>query len=175
MSETTQPLPCDPFAEYHVRPRFQADIPLTLEEISGRLRSGLGQPGARVQGRINRDFITLQLLPEDQHTWTPQLTVIVEPADSGSHIRGLYAPRPAVWTLFVFFYTAIGFSAMIILIVGLINRSLDEPSNILWWLPVLLIAFLSLYLVAWQGQRMSKGQMVTLHRFLENTLGMRCG
>lgn len=170
---TTNP-PCDPFAEYHVRPRFQAELPLTLEEVVSRIRSGLNQENAPCLGKINRDFITLQLPYEEQHYWSPQLTLSIEKTENGSLLRGLYGPRPTVWTMFVFFYTAIGFSALIIAIVGMTNKMFDEPSNILWWLPVLVVLFFSLYGVAYQGQKLGHNQMVQLHRFLEDNVGMRC-
>ncbi len=166
--------PCDPFAEYHVRPRFQVEVPHALEEITSRIRSGLKQENSPCQGKINKDFVTLQLHTDEQHFWSPQLTLSIEKTEEGSLLRGLYGPRPTVWTMFVFFYTAIGFSALIIAIVGLTNRMFDEPSNILWWIPVLLIAFLSLYWVAYKGQKLSHDQMVKLHQFLEDTVGVRC-
>ena len=171
---STSAQPCDPFAEYHVRPRFQVEVPDDLETITSRIRTGLKQDDAPCQGKINKDFVTLQLHPEEQHFWSPQLTLSIEKTPEGSLLRGLYGPRPTVWTMFVFFYTAIGFSALIILIVGLTNRMFDEPSNILWWIPVLLVVFVSLYWVAWQGQKLSHDQMVKLHRFLEDTVGVRC-
>ncbi|MCB0692982.1 MAG: hypothetical protein H6568_12265 [Lewinellaceae bacterium] len=170
---TTHP-PCDPFVEYHVRPRFQAEVPLTLDEVVTRIRTGLQKENAPCQGKINRDFVTLHVPIDQQHYWSPQLTLSIEPTEGGSLLRGLYGPRPTVWTMFVFFYTAIGFSALIIGIVGMTNKMYDEPSNILWWLPVLVALFFSLYGVAWQGQKLGHEQMVQLHRFLEDHLGMRC-
>ena len=149
-------------------------MPLTLEEVVSRIRSGLNQENAPCLGKINRDFITLQLPYEEQHYWSPQLTLSIEKTENGSLLRGLYGPRPTVWTMFVFFYTAIGFSALIIAIVGMTNKMFDEPSNILWWLPVLVVLFFSLYGVAYQGQKLGHNQMVQLHRFLEDNVGMRC-
>ena len=149
-------------------------MPLSLDEITSHIRSGLKKENAPCQGNIKKDFITLQLHPEEQHFWSPQLTLSIEKTQDGSLLRGLYGPRPTVWTMFVFFYTAIGFSVLIIAIVGMTNKMFDEPSNILWWLPVLIVLFFSLYGVAYKGQKLGHDQMVKLHQFLEATVGIRC-
>lgn len=172
---TTTNQPCDPFAEYHVRPRFEAEVPYSLEDVTDRIRKGLNLEGTTIQGKIRKDFVTLQVPPEEQHFWSPQLTISIEKTENGSLMRGLYGPRPTVWTMFVFFYTAIGFSVLIIAIVGMTNKMFDEPSNILWWIPALIALFLSLYWVAYQGQKLGHEQMVKLHQFLEDHIGMRCG
>ena len=58
---------------------------------------------------------------------------------------------------------------LIIGIVGMTNKMYDEPSNILWWLPVLVALFFPCTAWFWQGQKLGHEQMVQLHRFLKIT------
>ncbi|MEL6925713.1 MAG: hypothetical protein AAFO94_16835, partial [Bacteroidota bacterium] len=98
------------------------------------------------------------------------LSIAIEPEETGSLLRGLYGPKPAVWTMFVFFYALVGFAVVVVSVIGFANLSIDKSGAILWLVPVLLLIFLSLYLVAYFGQRLGHDQMLTIHHFLEATL-----
>jgi hypothetical protein len=156
----------------HVRPRFDCETSLSVDEISKRIQSGLDQPDAPCKGRVSSGFISLWLPAEDQHYWSPQLHMTVEESERGSHIRGLYGPRPSVWTLFVFIYAILGFSTVVVAIIGLSQRSLGLSAGILWLVPVLAILFGSIYATSYFGQRLGHEQMDVLHDFLSDSTGL---
>lgn len=134
-------------------------------------------PGARCTGMATEGFASLQIPDKDRHYWSPQLSLMMEELENkeGTLIRGLYGPAPAVWTMFVFFYALIGFALVVVLIIGFSRKSLGMEAPILWWVPVLLLVFLSLYLVSYFGQKLGHDQMETLHTFLEECLGLEIG
>ena len=162
----------DHLPPYRIRPRFQVISPDTTDDIEERIRVGLGAEGVPCVGKVYSGYVSLQLPLEEQHYWSPRLTVTLEELEEGSLVRGLYGPRPAVWTMFVFFYSLIGFALVIVSIIGMANLSLDKSGAVLWLVPVLIIAFLSLYLVAYFGQQKGHDEMVVLHTFLEETTGL---
>ena len=169
MSEQVSHLP--PFA---IRPRFEVTVPLSPDNVIDRLKTGLRASNAKCRGKAILGFATLTIPEKDRHYWSPQLTLHVEQAEeeeSSTLLRGLYGPAPGVWTMFVFFYAAIGFAILVVTIVGTSHWSLDQPAGILWWVPVLCVALLSLYLVSFFGQKLGHDQMETLHNFLEDCLG----
>ncbi|MFT5169113.1 MAG: hypothetical protein ACI8P3_004361 [Saprospiraceae bacterium] len=161
----------DHLPHFRVRPRFQIDTSCPLEELVEKIQNGLEKENAACNGRVNSMFGTLFIPQEDQHYWSPQLSLSFEKTETGTLMRGFYAPRPAVWTMFVFFYAIIGIAIIFILIFGMSYRSLGDSGAILWLIPVLVIIFLSLYAVAYTGQKMGHIQLVTLHRFLEECVG----
>lgn len=169
MSETTSHLP--PFA---IRPRFRVEVPYSPDEITKKIRAKLKTEGAWCRGKSVQGFASFKVHESERHYWSPQLSVMIEEAESGegSLLRGLYGPAPNVWTMFVFFYSAIGFFLLFVLIIGTSNMSLGEPSTILWWAPVLIVLLLTTYLVSYFGQKLGHDQMETLHTFLEECLGM---
>lgn len=158
---------------FSIRPRFRVVLPLTPEQILKRIRRGLKAEDAKCNGKAVHGFATLRIPEKDRHYWSPQLTVMVEESEEGegSLVRGLYGPAPSVWTMFVFFYSAIGFAILVVTVVGTSHWSLGQPATILWWVPVLLVILLSLYLVSFFGQKLGHDQMETLHTFLEDCLG----
>jgi hypothetical protein len=161
----------DPINFKRIRPRIYTETLLTPEEVNQRIRKQLREECTLCSGESTRGYATICPPEEDQHFWSPQLTITLDTdEDNKTRIRGLYGPKPSVWTMFVFFYAAIGFAIMIISMIGLSYWSLGKPATILWLVPILLLIFLSLYLVAYFGQRLGHKQMTNLHRFIERCL-----
>ncbi len=153
-----------------VRPRIRLESELSSDEITSRIRNKLREGVCPCKGQVTAHFATIYPPPEEQHYWSPQLTITLEEQDNKTLIRGLYGPRPAVWTMFVFFYSIIGFVAIIVSMIGLSYWTLGLQSDILWLVPVMIFIFLSLYLVAYFGQKFGHKQLTRIHRFLEDCL-----
>ncbi len=168
MSQTSEDHP----TPYRVRPRFQVETSYSVEDLAEKISIGLKKEDAPCKGKLIPGYATIYLPQKEQHYWSPQLSLTLEETENGSLLRGLYGPRPAVWTMFIFFYALICFAIFIISIVGLANLSLDKSGAILWLVPVLVVAFLSLYLVAYFGQKLGHDQMATLHKFIEESTGL---
>lgn len=157
-----------------IRPRFKFIIDDSVENISNKINNYIKHPDSPCIGKVVYGHAVLEVPKKDQHYWSPQLSLSIHENEDGegTMIRGLYGPRPTVWTMFIFFYTAIGFASLIISIVGFSRMSLGKPSAILWFLPVLILIFLTLYLVANYGKKMGHDQMEILHHFVEGSLGV---
>jgi len=112
------------------------------------------------------------VIPEEQHYWSPQLSLSMEEETDGKTlIRGLYGPNPGVWLMFTFVHIATSVAAMFVLIIGLSNMSLGLSSMILWSLPVLAVISLIMYLIARAGRKMGEEQLFDLHHFFEQHFG----
>ncbi len=154
----------------HVRPRFKIVTPKTEAEIAQSFRDQLARSSSGCTASINPGFISLFIPATEQHYWSPQLNMTIESTEEGQVIRGLYGPRPTIWTMFVFFYFIIGLLLVFISIIGFSNRSLGLEASILWWVPVLLLLFLSLYAVSRFGERLGREQLHTLSTLAEAAL-----
>ncbi|MTB50003.1 hypothetical protein [Lewinella sp. W8] len=159
----------------HVRPRFRVVSPLTKEDIEQRFQEALEKEDVSIIGRVNPGFISLFIPHEDQHYWSPQLNITLEhsPEEGGRIIRGLYGPRPAVWTMFVFFYFFLGLATVFVTIIGLSNITLGQNPWQLWLALGLVVLLSSIYAVSRFGERLGRDQMVRLHNFTENVLGIQ--
>lgn len=161
----------DPINFKRIRPRIYTETDLSPEEVNQRIRTQLREECTLCSGESTKGYATICPPEEEQHFWSPQLTITLDKDENDiTRVRGLYGPKPSVWTMFVFFYAAIGFAIMIISMIGLSYWSLGKPATLLWLVPALLLIFLSLYLVAYFGQRLGHKQMTNLHRFLERCL-----
>lgn len=145
---------------------------LSAGELKTRIQAALDAEGATCKGKVYDQFASLSLPAEQLHYWSPRLRMTIEETKEGTEVRGLYGPRPTVWTMFVFFYSVIGFAAIIVAMLGMSYLTLDKPAGILWLVPVFITMFLSLYLVAYFGKKTGYPQMVVLHQFIENATGL---
>ena len=163
----------DHFPAYRVRPRFRISVSSNENEIVENINKGLSEQNAKCIGSTSSHFISPQIPIMDQHYWSPQLSITISTENEESILRGVYGPRPAVWTMFIFFYTVIGLALLVVTVIGLSTMTLDKGTSIFWWIPVLLFVFLSLYLVVYFGQKMGHNQMITLQTFFEETTGIK--
>jgi len=155
-----------------LRPRVNAFLAMDPQVVEEQINERLAAPGAKAAGHISHGFGRIQLR-HDQQYWSPELTLRIEAEDGGSRISGLMGPRAEVWTLFVFCYAVLGLTTLIILLIGLSNWSLGQPADILWGVPLGVLAFSSLYFVAYTGQKWSRLQMRELLNFCEQAVGHR--
>lgn len=167
MDEATQ----DHEFQYRIRPRFHVETKYTTEQLKQKIDAQLHAENALITGWVDAHYAKLSIPHANQHYWSPFLSLSFEEIEEGTMIRGRYGPRQTVWTMFVFFYAFIGFAVMIVLILGTSYLSLGKSGAILWLVPVLVLVFLTLYLVSFFGQKLGHDQMVTLHHFIEKCLG----
>ena len=159
-------------ASIQLRPRFRAQTALSLAELTGKLRTELERQDALFDGKVLKEFAVQRILANDQHYWSPELSLQLEQLEDRTLVRGLFGPRPAVWTMFAGFYTFTIFLSLIALLYGLSQWSLNMEPYGLWLLPVPLVLLVSAYATALVGQRLGHEQMQELHRFVDQTLDL---
>ena len=158
-----------------IRPRFKDVYSITPQEVEQQVREHLKLPDCPCIAKIIPGFIVLNVLPKNQHFWSPQLSLSFEKDEESDKtiIRGLYGPNPTVWAIFTFGYGAISILALFLGFYGFSQYSLGQDASILWSLPVLAIAAVVLYFVAQFGQKLGVEQTFTLHHFFEESVGHR--
>ena len=168
-----QSIPEKPLAINHIRPRFVVETATPIEEISSRITNALSEEGSTCIGYANSRYAMITIPEIEQHYWSPQLKISMEELEDGKiEVRGVYGPRPAVWTMFVFFYFFIFVSITVIGIIGMSMMTLDKPANILWFIPILLLVFGSLFLSSHFGKMKGRSQIIIIHKFFEEKTGI---
>lgn len=153
-----------------IRPRFRKETSYSPQILKDRIKLALETNGEKCKGQIVDNHVILKIPLNQQHYWSPMLTLELEPTENGSLIRGLFGPKPAVWTMFVFFYSAIGFLTMMGLIFGLSQMMLKMSAYGLWSVPVGGFLLIGLFIMSKVGQRLGQEQMHQLKDFLDSSL-----
>lgn len=162
-------------SSFRIRPRFQREMSESPEGIRELFRQALEREDAPCTGRFSYDNIILYIPEEEQHYWSPQLSMYLEENEfeGGTTVYGTYGPRPSVWAAFFYGYAVVVLLALGVAIWGCSLWMLEKEVTILWGLPVVGGIGLLLYLVAQGGQKIGAEQTFTLHHFFEDTVGKR--
>lgn len=155
-----------------IRPRFEESYPIEKEGIIPLFKDQLTTVKEEINGVVWEHHLVLKIPFEQQHFWSPQLTISFEGTVEGLTVRGLCGPRTTVWMMFIFFYFLLGFIATIVMIMGFAQMNLGLSAGILWLLPVIGVIVLLMYLSAKAGQRLGRKEMETLYTFYHQTMDL---
>ena len=154
-----------------LRPRFERVAPCRPGEVLDRLRAALSRPGAPCRGNVFGDHAVLYVLPAEERVWSPFLSLDVGWHPQGTCVRGLFGPKPAIWSLFVAAYAISLFGAVFAGGLAFVQWTLGQPA----WAALGLVGLAGVAaLVTWAfaryGQRRGQGQMSLLSGFLDDAL-----
>ncbi len=160
---------------FRLRPRFKHESLSSPETIVQQVAEALQKADAPCAGTTLPGFVVLNILPNQQHFWSPQLSLSIEKdEESGrTHIRGLYGPNPTIWAIIAFGYGALAVLFFFISIIGFSALTLGNEAPILWVLPLLVGLAVALYFVAQVGQKLGVEQTFMLHQFYEEVIGKK--
>jgi hypothetical protein len=163
----------DPNKAIVVRPRFLISTKESIESLELKLKDELKKQNYPCYGSVAYGYAVIKISKKMQHFWSPQLGITMEQEGDETIVRGLYGPKPSVWTMLMFFYSILGFCALILSMVGFTRMSLDKPAEILWWVPVCLLVILVIYFASVNGKRIGKEQLYILHHFFQSATGLK--
>ncbi len=156
-----------------MRPTFEIGLPISADDAIASMKSQLRDEFRGCTMAAGR-CVDLYVNENDRHFWSPHLSIQVEESNRGSRLHARFGPHPEVWTLFVFFYAAVGFAALIGAGWGYAQWISGDSPRALFIVPGAAIAAGLLYGASRFGQRLGRDQMSELRTRLEWLIaGMR--
>lgn len=159
-------------SSFRIRPHFREtvdwDIATAQDQLVSRLRDG----GGRCVVMSFPGYVTLRIPDREQHFWSPQLTVSLEPSEGGgTRMEGTYGPNTNVWSMYLYGYLLVGTAGVFALVFGISQWLAGTRPWVLWVLAGLIGLAIGFYLLAQFGQKLAARQTFLLHRELETALG----
>lgn len=154
-----------------MRPRFEVVVPCSSRVAAERLHASLGRADARCRGKVFGSHAVLHVPEAQERVWSPFLSVDLVGMGDDTVVRGLFGPKPSVWTLFVAAYAVCTFLAIAAVGFAYAQWSLGQP---MWALSVAggaALGALATYGFARYGQARGRDQMDLLRGFLDTALG----
>jgi len=158
--------------QLRIRPRFKREVDFSQKVVKEKILAGLQDKSESWHGKIVDNHVILKIPTDQQHYWSPQLTLELEKHGNSTLIRGLFGPNPGVWTMFVFFYSAIGFLTLMGLIFGLSQMMLKMNAYGLWSVPAGGFLLIGLFVMSKIGQRLGHDQMSQLNKLLFDSINI---
>jgi len=158
--------------EVFLRPRFRIDFEESETNLMERFKANLNGGDCKYCSKIIDQHIVIDVPFDEDHFWSPQLNIeIVKGETTESIVKGLFGPKPQVWTLFMFLHFAVGITFLIFLTLLYVRwtfeSSLVFPTIMVILLPII---WVTLYFIGRLGRRKGKEQMEELHDFMMGTL-----
>ncbi|MCI2230234.1 GTP-binding protein [Polaribacter sp. MSW13] len=155
-------------SEVFLRPRFSIDLDLSSEKVLNRFSNEFKKEETPFIGNIVDGHIFISVSKKEEHFWSPQLHLeILEQTNETSLLKGLFGPKPQVWTLFMFVHFVIGITFLGFVVLFYTRYSLKEPI----FFPIIMLIFLPfiwtvLYFLGKIGKDTGKNQIRDLHDFM---------
>ncbi|AUC85324.1 GTP-binding protein [Polaribacter sp. ALD11] len=155
-----------------LRPRFSIDLEESSDIILSRFSEAFVKEEIPFRGSIVDGHIFISVSKEKEHFWSPQLHLeIIEKSDNKSELKGLFGPKPQVWTLFMFVHFVIGVSFLGFFVLLYTRVSLKEPFVFPLIMMILLpFIWVLLYFIGKIGKDTGKSQMQDLHDFMTQNI-----
>lgn len=155
-----------------LKPRFQIDLNKTQKDVIQLFRDNLNSADCKYYSRIVKHHVIIDIPDGENHFWSPQLDIEVEEAtDTTTRVRGLFGPKPQVWTFFMFLHFAVAISFMIFLVMAYSNYALEKDYGFALMMCIILpIIWIVFYIFGQLGKKKGYKQMVELHDYMEGIL-----
>ncbi len=159
-------------SDVFLRPRFKIEFNESQQELLEKFKKNLEDANCKYCGKIVDGHIVINVPIEENHFWSPQLNIEIEKNEEDKTVvKGLFGPKPQVWTLFMFFHFAvavafIGFSVMAYVQWTLKNEIMFALIMVIG-LPILWII---MYFLGRIGKKTGRKQMNELQEFMMKTL-----
>jgi hypothetical protein len=155
-----------------IRPTFDLDVPMTVEETVAALRAAFRAAGEH-PFQSTGQHVVVTVPPGVRHFWSPCLTMEAQAVGSGVRLHGRFSPKPAIWTGFMLSYIALTtagcFGLMFAASQAIIHRSPILAAGLAL---AFLLAALGMYLSSQFGQRLARGQMDELLTLVRRALAL---
>ena len=153
-----------------LRPRFQMFVLSDTSQILERFKKEAHQNKHSIS--IIDDHIFIKIRKSEAHFWSPELHLeLLQDGSGATHIKGLFSPRPSVWTMFMFLHFAVA-GLFIASCIWLYTRSILNESTFypLIIMILMVIIWIILYVIVRIGRRKGSNQMIQLHTYINSIL-----
>ena len=163
-----------------VRPRIRRFSMEPKETIVERYQQILSNKKYPVTGRILNNHISIKMAGNEQHFWSPELSLDVsdnhlqdlyeEAEGKATLVRGFVGPKSTVWTLFMFFYIAFGLAFLFAAMWGGSEWMLDKPTYGFYYAGAAMIALIITFVATQIGQKIGEDQTELLLKLTDDGL-----
>ena len=156
-----------------LRPRFKMDFNESQQELLEKFRKNLEDDNCKYCSKIVDGHIVIDVPIEENHFWSPQLNIEIEKGEEDKTIvKGLFGPKPQVWTLFMFFHFAVAVAFIAFSVMAYVQWTLKSDYIFALTMVISLqILWIIMYFLGRIGKKTGYKQMNELHEFMMSTLG----
>jgi len=160
-------------SDIHLRPRFKMNFMESQQKLLAKFQGNVKNADCNYCVKVIDGHIVIDIPAEENHFWSPQLNIEIEQIDENrSIVKGLFGPKPQVWTFFMFIHFAMAVAFIGFSIIAYVKWSLKSDYTTSLIVTVALpILWVIMYFLGSLGKKRGHKQMDELHGFMMKTLG----
>ncbi|AMC10969.1 hypothetical protein Lupro_06790 [Lutibacter profundi] len=158
--------------DIYLRPRFKMNFNETKQRLISKFEDNLKDTNCKYCSKIIDGHIVIDIPFGENHFWSPQLNIEIAKVEGNKTIvKGLFGPKPQVWTLFMFFHFAVAVAFIGFSIMAYVKWTLKSNyTNALIIVIALPILWIVMYFLGQLGKKRGHQQMDELYEFMMKTL-----
>lgn len=155
-----------------LRPRFQINLKEEGDVVISKFQKTFQADSCKYKGKVVDGHIVIDIPNDENHFWSPQLHLEIEKKDEKtSLLKGLFGPKPQVWTLFMFIHFGVALLFVGFLIKMYVQWTLKTDFTISLLIVICLpVLWFVLYFLGRIGKKTGNSQMQELHDFMESVI-----
>jgi len=167
-----KPIHDDQINRLILKPRFKVTVIASQKTVLKDFRETFNSGTCLYCSKITGHHIVLDIQENQSHFWSPQLHLEVEKTiDKATVIKGLFGPKPQVWTFFMFLHFAVAIAFLVFLVIAYSNYTLSKDYSFALTIDIILpIIWFIFYIGGQLGKKKGHKQMQELHDFLMTNL-----
>jgi uncharacterized membrane protein len=158
--------------DIYLRPRFKINFEESHQNLIEKFKYISKNKTSKFGILISDGHVIIDIPMEENRFWSPQLNIEIERIEENrSLVKGLFGPKPQVWTLFMFIHFAMAVTFIGFSIAAYVQWTLkgDYRAALLVTLS-LPILWIVMYFLGRMGKKKGHKQMDELHEFMMETL-----
>lgn len=154
-----------------LKPRFQIDVKQSKKVVLQKLASKLKHEDCKYLRKRSGDHFYIDIPKDEAHIWSPQLQIEILKNEDGSKLKGFFAPKPNIWTFFIFLHFIVAVAFLIFSALTYANY-VAKNSYSLWLFMMFfcIVLWFTLYLFGQLGKNKAKQQMNELKEFIKECI-----
>ncbi|MET2986111.1 GTP-binding protein [Aureibaculum conchae] len=154
-----------------LKPRFREELKESKTAVLNKFEAVFAKKEYKFKTKLVGNHIVIDVPKEEDHFWSPQLQIEIVEEDDKTILKGLFGPKPQVWTLFMFFHFAVALAFIIFLIMAYTQFSLEQEYQFAMYMCIAMpIIWVLFYVFGQLGKKKGYNQMVEMDEFVKETL-----
>lgn len=157
--------------EIVLRPRFTIDFEVEADQLLKAFEHSDPMDTDLKVTRVDH-HVFIKIPKHKQHFWSPQLDLEILTFEPDTCVvKGLFGPKPAVWTMFMFMHFVVIALFCAFGVWAYTNASLEQPYAVqVFLMGLMVLIWFVLYFAGRMGKTAGRDEMMMQYRFMRDVI-----
>lgn len=161
-----EPTPDKPLNKVLLKPRFKEEMSISKGDLLKKISETLNEEKHPYRTKLVGNNLIIDVPELEESFWSPQLHAEIEEDSEKTIIKGVFGPKPQVWTFFMFIHFAIAIAFIVFFVMAYTQYSLKQDYDFALIMCIAMpVLWIIMYFGGQYGKKKSHKQMVEIDLF----------